>query len=120
MDIEPQPVNSKTFDAKFLTFPTWLWEGISVYEAQQFVDPKALPYLINGQYPNIAELNNCLKGGKIYTSGYTITVYILSKYGQDKLISLIKNYGDLQTTLNIKEEQFCKEWQKFISEKYLK
>ncbi|MEO6405402.1 MAG: hypothetical protein ABIY51_04440 [Ferruginibacter sp.] len=120
LDNEPQPVNSKTFDAKFSTFQRWLWEGISVYEARQFVDPKTLPYLSNGQYPSIAELNNRLKGGKIYTCGYIIIEYILSRYGQDKLISLIKNYGNLQTTLKITDDQFCKEWQKYIAEKYLK
>jgi hypothetical protein len=61
LDHEPQPLNSKNFDKKFSTFPTWLWEGISVYEAQQFVDPKTLPYLNNGQHPSIAELNNRIK-----------------------------------------------------------
>lgn len=40
LDQESQPLNQKDFDKKFSTFPTWLWEGISVYEAQQFVDPK--------------------------------------------------------------------------------
>lgn len=42
---EPQPLNSTEFDKKFSTFPTWLWEGISLHEAQQFVDPQTLPYL---------------------------------------------------------------------------
>src|SRR5436309_5380578 len=42
LDSETQPINSKSFDTKFSTFPTWLWEAISVYEAQQFVDPKTL------------------------------------------------------------------------------
>lgn len=56
LDHEPQPVNSKNLDKKFSTFPTWLWESISVYEAQQFVDPKSLPYLNNGQHPNSPNL----------------------------------------------------------------
>jgi hypothetical protein len=120
LDNEPQPVNSKNFDSKFSTFPTWLWEAISVYEAQQFVDPKTLPYMDSGHYPGIAELNTRLKGGKIYTCGYTIIEYILSKYGQDKLISLIKNYGNLQTAFNVTDDQFCKDWYRFIEEKYLK
>jgi len=36
-DHEPQPINSKNFDKKFSTFPIWLLEAISVYEAKQFV-----------------------------------------------------------------------------------
>lgn len=120
LDKESQPVNPKNFDKKFSTFPTWLWEAISVYESKQFVEPRTLPYLTNGQYPNISELNNRLKGGKIYGCGYTIIEYILSKYGQVKYINLINNYGDLKRTFNITDEQFCKDWYEFIKEKYLK
>src|SRR5882724_9256053 len=112
---ETQRINSKEFDKKFSTFPIWLWEAVSVYEAEQFVDPKKLPYLNNGQYPGISELNNRLKGGKIYGCGYTIIEYILSKYGQDNFISLIKNYGDLKRTFNVSDDQFCKGWHEFIT-----
>ena len=117
---ETEPINSKSFDQKFSTFPTWLWEAVSVYEAQQFVDPKTLPYLNNGQYPGIPELNNRIKGGKIYSCGYTIIEYILSKYGRDNFIRLIKNYGDLKRVFNVTDDQFCKEWYEFIKNKYLK
>lgn len=119
LDNETQPVNSKSFDKKFSTFPIWLWEAMSVYEAKQFVDPKALPYLNDGQYPGIPELNNRLKGGKIYSCGYTIIEYILSKYGQDNLINLVKNYGELKKSFNVTDEQFCKDWYTFVKEKYL-
>lgn len=120
LDNEAEPVDSKSFDKKFSTFPTWLWEAISVYEAKQFVDPETLPYLNNGHYPNISELNNRLKGGKIYSCGYSIIEYILDRYGQANLIKLIKNYGNLQSTFNVTEEQFCKDWYEFVKEKYLK
>jgi hypothetical protein len=119
LEHEPQPLNSAEFDKKFSTFPTWLWEGISVYEAQQFVDPKTLPYLKNGQYPSILELNDRLKGGKIYDCGFTIVEYILFKYGQEKFIALIENYGDLKMTFDVTDEQFCKEWYEFVMNKYL-
>jgi hypothetical protein len=108
------------FDKKFASFPIWLWEGISVYEAKQFVDPNTLAYLNNGQYPGLAELNNRLKGGKIYSCGFTIIEYILSKYGQENLIKLIQNYGDLKTTFNVTEDQFCNEWYEFVKMNYLK
>lgn len=117
---EAQPINSTNFDQKFSTFPTWLWEAISVYEAEQFVQPKTLPYLSHGEYPSIPELNNRLKGGKIYSCGYTIVEYILSKYGQNNFISLIKNYGDLKRTFDVTDEQFCKDWYQFVKDKYLK
>ena len=120
LDNESKPLDTKNFDKKFSTFPVWLWEAISVYEAQQFVDPRTLPYLNNGQYPGISELNNRLKGGKIYTCGYTIIEFILSRYGQGKFIDLIKNYGNLKTVVGVTEDEFCKNWYSFVKEKYLK
>jgi hypothetical protein len=120
LDNEAQPLNATDFDKRFSAFPLWLWEAISVYEAQQFVDPKTLPYLNNGQYPRIAELNNRLKGEKIYSCGYTIIEYILSRYGQDDFINLIKNYGNLAKTFAVSDDQFCKDWYEFVKQKYLK
>ena len=120
LDHESKPLNPKNFDNKFSSFPVWLWEGISVYEAQQFVDPRTLSFLNNGKHPNISELNSRLKGGKIYSCGFTIIEYILFKYGQDDLITLVANYGDLKKTLNVTEEQFCNDWYKFVKTKYLK
>jgi hypothetical protein len=120
LDNEAQPVNSKKFDKTFSTFPTWLWEAISVYEANQFIAPKTLPYLNNGHYPGISELNDRLKGGKIYGCGYTIVEYIISKYGQNNFVNLIKNYGNLQRTFNVTDDQFSQDWYEFVKEKYLK
>jgi hypothetical protein len=97
-----------------------LWEAISVYEAGQFVEPKTLAFLSNGSYPNISELNNRSKGGKIYKVGYTIIEFLLQKYGQKKLIELIKNYGDLTKEIGVTEDQFCKDWYAFVQQKYLR
>jgi hypothetical protein len=120
LDLEIQPVDSKSFDNKFSTFPIWLWEAICVYEAGQFYDPNMLEYFKDGNYPEIAELNIRSRGQKIYTCGYTIIEYILNRYGQDQLIQLIQSYGDIMEVFNISEEQFSNEWYKFMSEKYLK
>ena len=117
IDREPKPLDKK-FDDKFSTFPIWLWEGVSVYEAGQFYEPKTLAYLNNGQYPEISELNNRSAGQKIYTCGYTIIEYILDVYGKDKLIELIASYGDLEKVLKLTEEQFSSKWYQFIVNKY--
>src|SRR5258706_6306126 len=120
IDYEAQPLDSKAFDKKFATFPTWLWEAISVYEAEQLIDPKALPFLNNGSYPSLSELNDRSKGGKIYKVGYSVIEYILYEYGRDKLIELVKNYGSVQKVFAITDEQFCKDWYEFVKRKYLK
>jgi hypothetical protein len=72
------------------------------------------------QYPRLEELNQRFKGGKIYACGYTIIEYILFKFGQNKLIKLIQNYGDLQGVFNVSDEQFCRDWYEFVKVKYLK
>jgi hypothetical protein len=120
LDNELQPLNSKNFDKRFSTFPVWLWEAISVYEAKQFVEPKSLPYLKSGNYPSISVLNNRAEGGKMYSCGYTIIEYILSKYGQEGFLNLVRNYGDLKSTYSVTEDQFCKGWYEFVKEIYLK
>lgn len=118
IDREPKPLNVESFDEKFSTFPIWLWEGLSVYEAEQFYEPKTLAYFKNGKYPQISELNNRSEGQKIYSCGYTIIEYILKEYGKDKLIELIESYGDLKNVLNVTEEQFSSNWYQFIKKKY--
>ena len=83
------------------------------------IDPKTLPFLSNG-YPNISELNNRSKGGKIYKVGYTVIEYILHQYGQEKLVELIKNYGSISKVFGVTEDQFCKDWYDFVKQEYLK
>jgi len=119
IDHERQPLNAPEFDKKFSHFPVWLWEGVSVYEAGQFIDPKTLAFLNNNSYPGFPELDTRSKGAKIYKVGYTIIEYILQEYGKLKLIELIKNYGNVQLVLNVSDEQFCKNWFGFVKRKYL-
>jgi len=119
VDQEPPSVSPEAFDRKFATFPTWLWEATSVYEAGQFYDPKSLPFLQNNSFPNLEELNNRSKGGKIYKVGYTIIEYIIERYGREKLIELISSYGNLEKVLGITGDQFLKDWYNFIKQKYL-
>lgn len=119
LDSEEQPLNPEKFDEKFSTYPVWLWEAVSAYEADQFYDPNTLAYFEDGRYPQLSELNVRTKGQKIYTCGYTLIEYILSKYGRSKLIELIKSYGDLKTVLGVSEKQFSKDWYEFIDHKYL-
>jgi len=60
-----------------------------------------------------------MKGGKIYSCGYTLIEFLLTKYGKDDLIRLIKNYGNLQQTFNLNDDEFSKEWYGFLKNKYL-
>jgi hypothetical protein len=116
---EAKPLDKQKFDTKFKTFPTWLWESISVYAAGQFVDPKTLPFMTNRGYPGIDELNNRSQGQKIYKVGYVLIEYILHQYGHEKFIALIKSYGNIPATLNVSQDVFMKDWDDFVKKKYL-
>ena len=118
IDRAPAPLDARQFDKQFAQLPVWLWEGISCYEAGQFIEPSTLPYLARGRYPGLAELNNRSKGGKIYSVGYTLIEFILHQYGQDKLLQLLAAYGNL-AVINQTEESFSRDWYAFLKEKYL-
>lgn len=119
IDAAPQPFNRQEFDARYQTLPVWLWEGVSVYEAGQFRDPKTLKFLTAGTYPSLKELND-RSNGKIYACGYTLIEFIHYRYGKEKFIELITRYGDVPNVLNTTEEDLAKEWYRFILAKYLK
>jgi hypothetical protein len=119
IDHEKPPFNANDFDKRFEAYPVWLWEAVSCYEAGQTQDLKNEPWLANGSYPALAELNDRSKGGKIYKTGYSIIEFILQRYGKEKLIELILNDGHIQSVLHETEAAFSKEWYEFVKEKYL-
>ena len=119
IDAAPQPFNRQEFEARYQTLPVWLWEAVSVYEAGQFREPRTLKFLSGGTYPSLMELND-RSNGKVYACGYTIIEYILHRYGKEQFLELITRYGDVQGVLGVSEEEFGKEWYRFILAKYLK
>ena len=119
IDVAPQPFDRTIFDNKFKSMPVWLWEAVSVYEANQFREPKSLSYLNSASYPSLSELSD-RTNGKVYGCGFTIIEFILQKYGKEKLISLLANYGGVKLVLNVSDDEFSKEWYEFVKDKYLK
>lgn len=115
---QSKDLSPEAFEKKFAEFPIWLWEAISVYEANQFVSPKTLAYFSTGNYPDLNELNQRLKGAKIYDTGYTIVEFILELYGREKLLYLFKNQGNIQLSFGITEKEFSKNWFEFAKKKY--
>lgn len=102
--------------------PRWLWEAIAIYEAGEFVNPKSLSYLVQGNFPTLAQLNIGVNDGAqlIYQLGYIIVEYIKSTWGADKYIGLIKANGNTAAALGISTAEFESGWKKFVQNKYLK
>ncbi len=101
--------------------PRWLWEAVALYEACDFVHPATLDYMRTGDYPTLVDLNRefNLSDHKIYSVGYTLTEFIICKWGRPKLIDLIKQNGDIAAVLGISIQEFEAQWYAFVKHTYL-
>lgn len=101
--------------------PRWLWEAVALYENNEFVNPAALSYMVNGNYPTLEELNTDYNSSNqyIYSVGYILLEYIVDTWGMDNVISLIENNGNIPLLLGITVEEFESGWYDFVEQKYL-
>lgn len=96
--------------------PDWLWDGTAMYMSQD--KDRYEPYyeeLINSGIPEIYALKSNDRDRYIY--GYSLVEYIVEEYGREKLVELLKEYGDIEKVLNITESEFRDGWIDFLKEK---
>lgn len=125
-------IHKLTFDRNVsMTNPAyeWLCEGIAYYYT--YIDNNK-NYRANNALRvaaltnNIPDLNKILKNSSSVTDefGYdayrSIVDFIISKYGNDKLLEIIDNVGvkNINEVLSLTEEKFIEEWKKFMIENY--
>ena len=82
--------------------PKWLWEGVAQYEARWFFDPNELDSIKKKDFPSLASLDQ----GMEYMLGFVVIEAIKDLWGFDTVIDLIKNKGDVQKVLNIRQSVF--------------
>ena len=101
--------------------PRWFWEAVAIYEAGELTNPRSIDYLASGNFPTIAELNSNYNNGnyKIYQVGYLLSEYILTNWGRNQYIDLIKYGANIQATLGVSVQQFEAGWKQFVQNKYL-
>jgi hypothetical protein len=101
--------------------PRWLWEAAALYENNEFIDPKTLPYIVSGNYPTLYELNTDYNFSNqyIYSVGYVLLEYVVQTWGMNDVIGLIKNNGNIHNLLGITTQEFESGWYQFVEEKYL-
>jgi len=100
--------------------PRWLWEAVALYEAGEFVNPTTISYLVNGDFPTLAELNSDFNtgGNKIYSVGYLLSEFIITNWDKSRFVNLIKANGNIEQTLGISTLQFEEDWKSFVINKY--
>ncbi len=100
--------------------PRWLWETVAAYENGELNDPRLLPYLREGSYPTLAQLNGDSGGARrVYELGYVLGEFIATRFGRDALVRLVQANGDIQRVLGIDVDEFERLWHAFLEQKYL-
>jgi len=109
LNLEPRIANN----------PRWLWEGVALFEAGQFVNPRRLSYMVEGHPPTLAELNaNWQTNSQVYDLGYLLVEYIVEKWSRQHVIDLIKAFGDISSVMGITVSEFEAGWYAFVMNKY--
>jgi hypothetical protein len=97
--------------------PRWFWESVAIYESGQFVDPRTLAYMRDGQAPSFASLNS-FDNTRVYEVGYTIAEFIVSRWGREALNRLIASNANVDVTLGISQPAFEQQWLAFVRQRY--
>lgn len=96
--------------------PRWLWETVAIFEAGEFVDPRSVTWLSNGP-PTMARLNG-FDSTDIYSVGYVLGEFIVSRWGRDALVMLIRTNGNTAAVTGMNESEFLQSWYDFVRARY--
>ncbi|MGB0937059.1 MAG: hypothetical protein ACPGTQ_06355 [Colwellia sp.] len=98
--------------------PRWLWEATAIYESGRppIPDISSLKCFSKQSFPNLDNLES--HPFNIYKVGYFLTDFIISKWGQEGLVELVKSNGDIKTTFQKTVNEFEQMWLLFLQDKY--
>lgn len=105
-----------------LDFPMWLYEGVALYYAGQYRNPKTLPYIKTRSYPSLETLSDQrdLQAVEyVYDLGYTLVEFIIEHYGATALVDLLKSRGSIETAIGVSRKEFEDAWHRYIEDRYL-
>lgn len=98
--------------------PRWLWEATAIYESGRppVPDVSKLNCFAAGHYPTIESLDE--HPLNIYKVGYFLADFIVSKWGQEKMVALVKSNGDIDSTLGVTVREFESAWLIFLQDNH--
>jgi hypothetical protein len=113
-------VVSLAVNPTFANNPRWLWETVALFQNKQFVAPSSLDYLRTGRLPTLADLNaDYADNRQIYEVGYVLGEFIVSTWGMDGLLDLIRANGAVERVLQISPTAFEERWHAWLRAHYL-
>lgn len=99
--------------------PRWLWESVALFENDELVDPRSLPYLVQGRYPTLSELDADPNASRqVYEVGYLIGEFVVARAGRDGLLRLIRANGDVTSVGFASSAAFEEAWKAFVRARY--
>jgi hypothetical protein len=97
--------------------PRWLWEAVAIYEAGQKVDLRTVPYMTAHRPPTFAELAS-IEDKRIYDVGYSISEFVVARWGAGALRELVVKNGDTAAVLGLSTPDFEAAWFAFVGTTY--
>ena len=99
--------------------PRWLWESVALFENDELVDPRSLPYLVQGRFPTLSELDADPNASRqVYEVGYLIGEFVVARAGRDGLLRLIRANGDVTSVGFASVAAFEEAWKAFVRARY--
>jgi hypothetical protein len=104
----------------FANNPRWLWESVALFENDELVDPRSLPYLVQGRFPTLSELDADPNASRqVYEVGYLIGEFVVARAGRSGLLRLVRANGDVTTVGFADAKAFEDAWAAFVRARYL-
>ena len=77
--------------------------------------------MTSGNYPTFDQLNDqeTIDKNKIGQVGYVLIEFILDQYGSTALINLMMTNGNIESVLNMSEQEFLNAWYDWLEIRYL-
>jgi hypothetical protein len=92
--------------------PRWLWEAVAIYETGEEPDLSSWSDQ-DLTFPGFTALNG-YDNGLAYRWGYHLAAAIISRWGDEGYVELIRTNGDLEGTLGVSSGDFAEYAEEFV------